>query len=139
MLTSITDTVSNTTTIFVQCEYYRILYSTDHRGRSRNFKRGGGGGGGTHCTPHDSLPIALLPPVVRPALLTVPEGDDALVFCNNNNVRQLIPSAGGVQWWDPNGNPAPAGGPAQFSSKKKGGGGVQPLTREQFVLQINKI
>ena len=29
------------------------------------------------------------------------------------------------------------GGPAEFSSK--GGGGVQPLPREQFVLQINKI
>ena len=30
-------------------------------------------------------------------------------------------------------------GPAEFFSKRGGGEGVQPLTREQFVLQINKI
>ena len=30
------------------------------------------------------------------------------------------------------------GGAAEFSSKKKGGG-VQPLSRKQFVLQMNKI
>ena len=34
-------------------------------------------------------------------------------------------------------DPEKGGGPAEFSSKR--GGGVQPLTREQFVLQINKI
>ena len=31
------------------------------------------------------------------------------------------------------------GGPAEVSSKEGGGGGGQPLTRGQFVLQINKI
>ena len=31
------------------------------------------------------------------------------------------------------------GGLAEFSSKRRGGGGVQPLTQEQFVLQIYKI
>ena len=64
----------------------------------------------TYCTLQDSLPIALPPPVIAPPLTVLEGSGDAMIFCNNNNARLLIPSGGGVQWWDPNGNPAPAQG-----------------------------